>query len=86
MLERLAHRLAGSVLIWDLLLTMMCLRVASSVRLWLAYGNPIFPEQVQLPWPIYLAVSAIWIVIFLLLTPQRAIFSSALSSKMLTEP
>jgi exopolysaccharide biosynthesis polyprenyl glycosylphosphotransferase len=78
MLERLAHRLAGSVLIWDLLLTMMCLRVASSVRLWLAYGNPIGPEQVQLAWPIYLAVAAIWIVIFMLLTPQRAIFSSAL--------
>ena len=78
MLERLAHRLAGSVLIWDLLFTMMCLRVASSVRLWLAYGNPIDPEQVQLPWPIYLAVATIWIVIFMLLTPQRAIFSSAL--------
>ncbi len=78
MLERLAHRLAGSVLIWDLLLTMMCLRAASSVRLWLAYGNPIGPEQVQLPWPIYLAVATIWIVIFMLLTPQRAIFSSAL--------
>ena len=78
MLERLARRLAGSVLIWDLLLTLMCLQVASSVRLWLAYGSPIHPEQVQLPWPIYLAVASIWIVIFMLLTPQRAVFSSAL--------
>jgi len=78
MLERLARRLAGSVLIWDLLLTMMCLRVASSVRLWLEYGNPIQPEQVQLPWQIYLAVAAIWVIIFLLITPQRAIFSSGL--------
>jgi exopolysaccharide biosynthesis polyprenyl glycosylphosphotransferase len=78
MLERLAHRLAGSVLIWDLLLTMMCLRAASSVRLWLGYGNPIGPEQVQLPWQIYLAVAVIWVMIFLLLTPQRAIFSSEL--------
>jgi exopolysaccharide biosynthesis polyprenyl glycosylphosphotransferase len=78
MLERLAHRLAGSVLIWDLIFTMMCLRVASSIRLWLNYGNSIEPEQVQLPWQIYLAVAAIWIIIFLLLTPQRAIFSSEL--------
>ena len=75
MLERLAHRLAGSVLIWDLILTMMCLRVASSIRLWLSYGNSIEPEQAQLPWQIYLAVAAIWMIIFLLLTPQRAIFS-----------
>ena len=75
MLERLAHRLAGSVLIWDLLLTMVCLRVASELRLWLSYGNSIEPEQVQLPWQIYLVVAVIWIVIFLLLTPQRAIFS-----------
>jgi exopolysaccharide biosynthesis polyprenyl glycosylphosphotransferase len=66
------------VLIWDLLLTMMCLRVAAGVRLWLSYGNPIGPAEVQLPWQIYPAVAVIWVVIFLLLTPQRAIFSSEL--------
>jgi exopolysaccharide biosynthesis polyprenyl glycosylphosphotransferase len=75
MIERLAHRLAGSVLIWDLFLTMACLRVAEVIRLRVAFGRAIELRQVQLPWQIYLTVAAIWIAIFLILTPQRALFS-----------
>src|SRR5215216_2613325 len=78
MIERLAHRLAGSVLIWDLLLTMMCLRITESIRLRLAFGNAIEPQQVELPWQIYLTVAVTWIIIFLVLTPQRALFSQEL--------
>ena len=78
MIERLAHRLAGSVLSWDLLLTMMCLQVAESIRLRLSFGNLIWPEQARLPWQIYITVAAIWIVLFLLLTPQRALFTAEL--------
>jgi exopolysaccharide biosynthesis polyprenyl glycosylphosphotransferase len=74
MLERLAHRLAGSVLVWDVVLTLCCLYVASSARLRLDFGNALGRNQAQLPWQIYLAVGAIWMVVFLLLTPQRAIF------------
>jgi exopolysaccharide biosynthesis polyprenyl glycosylphosphotransferase len=79
MIERLAHRLAGSVLIWDLLLTMVCLRITESIRLRVAFGNAIEPQQVELPWQIYLTVAATWIIIFLLLTPQRALFSDELT-------
>ena len=78
MIERLAHRLAGSVLIWDLLLTMMCLRITESIRLRLAFGNAIEPQQVELRWQIYLTVAVTWIIIFLVLTPQRALFSHEL--------
>src|SRR5262245_28090201 len=74
MLERLAHRLAGSVLVWDVTLTLCCLYAASSARLRLDLGNTIGRNQVQLPWQVYLLVGSIWTVIFLLLTPQRAIF------------
>jgi exopolysaccharide biosynthesis polyprenyl glycosylphosphotransferase len=74
MLERLAHRLAGSVLVWDVILTLCCLYAASTARLRLEFGNVIGRNQVQLPWQIYLLVGSIWTVIFLLLTPQRAIF------------
>jgi exopolysaccharide biosynthesis polyprenyl glycosylphosphotransferase len=74
MFERLAHRLAGSVLVWDVILTLCCLYAASTARLRLEFGNVIGRSQVQLPWQIYLLVGSIWTVIFLLLTPQRAIF------------
>jgi exopolysaccharide biosynthesis polyprenyl glycosylphosphotransferase len=78
MLERLAHRLAGSVLFWDLLLTLLCLRAASSIRLWLAIGRDLGEQQVRLPWQMYLVVACVWTVIFLLLKPQRALFTSGL--------
>jgi exopolysaccharide biosynthesis polyprenyl glycosylphosphotransferase len=78
MLERLAHRLAGSVLVWDVILTLCCLYAASSARLYLEFGKVLGPSQVQLPWQLYLAVATIWTVIFLLLTPQRAIFRRGL--------
>jgi exopolysaccharide biosynthesis polyprenyl glycosylphosphotransferase len=78
MLERLGHRLAGSVLVWDVVLTLCCLYTASSARLRLAFGNALERNRAQLPWQIYLAVGAIWTVIFLLLTPQRALFRRGL--------
>jgi exopolysaccharide biosynthesis polyprenyl glycosylphosphotransferase len=78
MLERLAHRLAGSVLVWDIILTLCCLYAASSARLRLEVGKVLGLGQVQLPWQLYLAVGTIWTVVFLLLTPQRAIFRRGL--------
>ncbi len=82
MLERLGHRLAGSVLLWDLILTLCCLYVSSSVRLRLVFGNTLGPSEVYVPWPLYLAVGVIWTVIFLLLTPQRALFRSGLAEAL----
>lgn len=78
MFERIGQRLAGSVLIWDLLITLVCLYVSSKIRLWLEFGYDLGAQHVQIPWQLYVAVSIIWVIIFLLLTPQRALFSSNL--------
>src|SRR5689334_21614824 len=78
MFERLGHRLAASVLVWDVALTLGCLYASSSARLRLGVGTTLARYQVQLPGQLYLAVGAIWAVIFLLLTPQRAIFRRGL--------
>src|SRR4051794_30790744 len=78
MVERLGSRLAGSVLLWDLLATLLCLRLAASLRLWLPFGKDIYPDQVQLPWELYGVAALIWGVIFLILTPQRALFGNSL--------
>jgi exopolysaccharide biosynthesis polyprenyl glycosylphosphotransferase len=74
MLERLRTRLIGSVLLWDLLLTFLCLWASSHIRLWLHLGTTINPEIVDLPPVLYFAVFVIWLVVFLILTPQQAIF------------
>lgn len=78
MFERLGYRLTGSVLIWDVLLTLLCLYGASRIRLELEFGKDLGLQHVQLPWQIYLAVGLIWVVIFLLLIPQRALFVNSL--------
>lgn len=78
MLERLRTRLTGSVLLWDLLLTLLCLYLASTVRYRVDLGNDLTRDATSLPWPLYGAVALIWLVIFLLLTPQRALFTRSL--------
>ena len=47
--ERLGYRLAGSVLVWDLVLMLICLYGSSFIRLRLKFGNYVTPEQVLLP-------------------------------------
>lgn len=78
MFERLGSRLAGSVLIWDLLLTLFCLQGAANARVQLDFGYDITLQHVQLPLELYVAVGLIWTVIFLLLAPQRALFTGSL--------
>lgn len=78
MLERFGRRLSVSMLFWDLVLTMLCLYLASRFRLHLDIGKDIGWQNVQLPWSVYLVVWAIWFVIFLIFAPQRAIFSRSL--------
>jgi exopolysaccharide biosynthesis polyprenyl glycosylphosphotransferase len=78
MFERLAQRLAGSVLVWDVILTLCCLYASSAARLHLEFGIVLGRSQVELPWQLYLSVGTIWMVVFLLLTPQRAIFRRGL--------
>ncbi len=78
MLERLRYRVTGSVLVWDLLLTLFCLYIASHIRITLEFGNDLPRQAVQLPWHLYLAVALLWLVVFLLLTPQRALFTRSL--------
>jgi exopolysaccharide biosynthesis polyprenyl glycosylphosphotransferase len=78
MLERLRYRVTSSVLIWDVLITLLSLYAASRFRFAIDFGNDIGLEQVQTPWPLYMSVAVIWVVIFLLLTPQRALFTRSL--------
>ncbi len=78
MVERLGRRLAGSVLLWDLLLTLVALRSATALRLSLGYGSDLGAQGASLPWQLYGFVACVWTIVFLLLTPQRAIFVSTL--------
>lgn len=76
MVERLGRRIAGSVLLWDIILTLTALRSASGVRLRLGYGLTITEQQAYTPWPLYGIVAGVWAIVFLILTPQRALFFS----------
>lgn len=78
MLERISQRLASSLLFWDLCLTLLCLWITTHVRLWLPFGKDLPAWLVHLPWSVYLAVVLIWAVVFLLLAPQRALFTERL--------
>jgi exopolysaccharide biosynthesis polyprenyl glycosylphosphotransferase len=78
MLERLRTRLTGSVLVWDLLITLLSLWASSYVRQWVDVGYSLTDRHVQVPLPLYPVVALIWLVIFLILTPQHAIFTSGL--------
>lgn len=78
MLERLGRRLVGSVLVWDLLVTLLVLHSTSAIRLQLEYGNAITAQQTQLPWLLYAIVAAIWTIAFLIFRPQHALFVGTL--------
>jgi exopolysaccharide biosynthesis polyprenyl glycosylphosphotransferase len=78
MVERLGRRLAGSVLLWDIVATVLTLHSTVALRLWLDYGSDLTQQQAQLPWPLYVVVAVVWSIAFLMLTPQRALFVSGL--------
>ncbi len=78
MLERLGRRLASSVLIWDITLTLICLYAAARVRLAIDLGRALTARDVIMLWQIFPIVALIWATVFLLVTPQRAIFSRPL--------
>jgi len=78
MLERLRARLMGSVLLLDILCTILALALASTLRPRIELGNNLTSQAAQLPWFVYLAVAAIWLTVFLILIPQRALFTRSL--------
>ncbi len=78
MLERLGHRLAASMLFWDLVLTAFCLFFSGRIRLLVDFGKAVNWHKVQVPWQLYPIVMVVWGMAFLLLTPHRAIFSMAI--------
>ncbi|MEI8305667.1 MAG: sugar transferase [Chloroflexales bacterium] len=78
MLERLRIRLTGSVLLWDTLLTLFTLYLSTKLRPHIEWGLHVSQDKADLPWQIYTGVAIIWILVLLLLTPQRAIFACGL--------
>jgi exopolysaccharide biosynthesis polyprenyl glycosylphosphotransferase len=78
MFERLRYRVTGSVLLWDVFATLLCLYASAHLRISLELGQELPDQNAQFPWVIYLVVALIWLVIFLLLTPQRALFTRGL--------
>jgi len=78
MLERLRARLTGSVLLWDTLLTLFTLYLSTKLRPQIEWGLEVSQDKADLPWQIYGGVALIWIMVMLLLTPQRALFTRGL--------
>jgi exopolysaccharide biosynthesis polyprenyl glycosylphosphotransferase len=78
MLERLRSRLTGSVLLWDICLTLGALYLSTKLRPHIIWGLEVSRLRAALPWQLYAAVALTWIVILLLLTPQRALFTRSL--------
>ena len=74
MLERLRSRLTGSVLLWDVVATLASLFLSTKIRPQLDLGYNLTPQQTSIPWPVYVVVIIIWLTVFLILTPQRALF------------
>lgn len=68
MLERLRVRVIGSVLAWDLVATLCCLAAIVGFD----------PALDRLPWPLYGGVAIIWSAVFVILAPQRALFTRPL--------
>ena len=69
MLERIRNRVTGSLLLWDLILTLLCLTIA------LQFSPPsgIFLTS-SIYVTLYAVVAVVWVTIFMLLVPQRALF------------
>jgi exopolysaccharide biosynthesis polyprenyl glycosylphosphotransferase len=78
MLERMWQRATRSVLLWDLVLTLLALWLAVYTRSTLRLGAALDPDQVAPPAIIYPAVVLIWAAVFLLFYPQRALFEQTL--------
>ncbi len=68
MLERLRTRLIGSVLTWDLIATLFCLAVVIGAN----------PAMMLRQWQLYGGVIVIWALVFIILAPQRALFTRTL--------
>jgi exopolysaccharide biosynthesis polyprenyl glycosylphosphotransferase len=76
-------RLSIQLFIIDLVLTPVGLYIASHLRNFLPYGNPMPPEAAFLPWPVYLMAMACWSAALILngvYDPQRVLrwFNEAL--------
>ncbi|WP_416208823.1 nucleoside-diphosphate sugar epimerase/dehydratase, partial [Chloroflexus sp.] len=66
-MERLRARLIGSVLVWDLIATILCLA-------W-SIGTPLLTIQHVI---LYGSVITIWPLVFIILAPQQALFTHTL--------
>jgi exopolysaccharide biosynthesis polyprenyl glycosylphosphotransferase len=78
MLERLAYRISRGVLAFDILITLLCLYIASRIRLRIDLGKDVTATQTQVPWFIYLVVALIWLTLFLIMEPHRRLATAGL--------
>ncbi len=78
MVERLWTRLTGSVLLWDVGLTLSALWASSYLRVWIDLGHNLRQADVAIPWPLYPSLAIVWITVFFILRPQRLLFTSSL--------
>ncbi|GAC1543069.1 MAG: sugar transferase [Herpetosiphon sp.] len=78
MFERLQRRIIQNVFLCDIGITLLCLFLASRLRQTLSFGNTLYPDQARLPLSMYIAVSILWATIFLIIQPQRTLYSGTL--------
>lgn len=78
MVERLGARLAWNIWLGDLGLTLVSLWVSSIVRVNIRLGYPLSGDLTSIPLQLYIFVTLIWTVIWLMLTPQVAVFADSL--------
>ncbi|NJP05498.1 MAG: sugar transferase [Chloroflexaceae bacterium] len=76
MLQRSSQRFATSLLIWDVMLTLVCLHSTVYIRQYVDMGKAIPWPHTNLPWQLYVAVAVIWIIAFFLFNPQHAIVTN----------
>lgn len=78
MRERLTYRLSALVFGLDLVMTLVCLFIASEVRQRVDLGKELEPRQTDLLFLIYLAVALLWFIIFSLLQPHQHLFTGSI--------
>lgn len=71
MAKRIGRKIVRTAVVWDVLVTLVCLYMASVLRQAIPFGNNLLLHQARLPWQIYVAVACIWAWTFFFVTPPQ---------------